>query len=58
MNGPKLSKRVNYTAKGYTGCGRLLPEIFVRRPDHDRKKFSAAAVTLLKSNKVRPGGKF
>jgi hypothetical protein len=58
MNGLNISKRVNYTAKGYTGCGRLLPEIFVRRPDHDRKKFSVAAVALLKSNEVRPGGKF
>jgi hypothetical protein len=29
MKDPNISKRVNYTAKGYTGHGHLLREIFV-----------------------------
>jgi hypothetical protein len=29
MKDPNISKRVNYTGKGYTGCGHLLREIFV-----------------------------
>jgi len=58
MNGPNISKRVTYSRQRYTGCGRLLREIFVSEARATGKKFSVAAVALLKSGEARPGGRF